>query len=177
MPVKAPCPWHPRGGTTPRRCLPSCLPWGAGGSPGPPGHWAQGGTQGRGCSWCRLSACCGAGAPVTRRGEQGGRGFSHAAGSPRQLAAEDAGSAGCGAEQQLLPRDVREHQAAKPVDIPLPAGPSPLAAPCHRAEQPRPCPGMDVDGSAGGREVLGAVDLCLCSTSSPSDGERQNRGT
>lgn len=70
------------------------------------------------------------GAPSLPRAAQG-RGFSHAAGSPEQPAGKDAGSTGCGAEQQPFPRDVNGHCAAKPVAIALPAGPSPPAAPRH----------------------------------------------
>lgn len=56
-----------------------------------------------------------------------GRGFSPAAGRPQQLAGQGEGST----EKQPFPCDVNGHRAAKPLTIPLPVGPSPLAAPNH----------------------------------------------
>lgn len=70
-----------------------------------------------------------------------------------------AGSMGYGTEQ----RDVNGHHTAKPVSFPFPMGPSPTAAPIEQL-----CPQWGWPGTGSGWEVLEAVDLCLCSTRSPS---------
>lgn len=165
------------------RCCLTAPPWGAGMGPqDPPEHSAQGGTQGKGCSWWGLRGCCGAGTPVMLPG--GAEGPQRCPGLPEDGAfptPQEAQSrwqrraqAAPGAEMSSSCFPVTSGSIAQPNRSPSPSpwGPGPRQPPATEPSSPVSPRGWT--GRAGGSEVLGAIGLRLCS---PGNGEQQNGGT